>query len=94
MELRDLLIFQTHGSLINNNKFFKNKSDKFYSYITFHLEPINLISNEVLYSQGDEATKIYFISEGKVKLFLDLYEYIKDDELIEQMDQNERAINK
>jgi hypothetical protein len=36
----------------------------------------------LLYQQNDAANEVYFIQSGKVKLFVDLNDYVTDDHLI------------
>ncbi len=54
------------------------------------LKPINLGKNELLYQQNDAANEIYFIQSGKVKLFVDLNDYVTDDHLIQHIQNAEK----
>jgi hypothetical protein len=38
--------------------------------------------NELLYQQGDACNDIYFIQEGRVKLYIDVVDYIYDERML------------
>lgn len=45
------------------------------------LKPNYLNNGDLLFVQRDICDNIYFIHEGKIKIFADLHEYITDPEL-------------
>ena len=45
------------------------------------LKPINLTEDELLYQQGDAAKDIYFIHSGRIRLVVDLNDFVKDPTL-------------
>ena len=83
-ELRDQVVHITHVN-VYAIKFFHNRSEEFLSRIIYELKPISLGVNEVLYEQGDELDQIYFISHGKVKLYIDMLKYVQDNRLKDKL---------
>ena len=69
--------------------FFQDKSKQFINSFVHELKPITLSITEVLYLQGDDASEIYFISRGRVKLIVDLHGMITDPYLIAKMKSHE-----
>lgn len=45
-----------------------------------HLKPLKLLIGDILYQQGDHAEEIYLIKGGKIKLQVDIYEFINEQE--------------
>ena len=66
-------------------QFFKGKDQRFTSYIVHELKPVTLKQSEVFYQIGDEANDIYFISTGRIKLIVDLHEFIYDQDLLKKI---------
>ena len=58
---------------------------EFNTAIVHELKPINLGKNELLYQQNDAANEIYFIQTGKVKLYVDLNDYVLDEHIIQHI---------
>ena len=67
-----------------------DKSTEFKSAIVHELKPINLGANELLYQTGDDATEIYFIHQGRVKLYVDLNDFINDENLLKSIQEMEK----
>ena len=82
MDLRSQMIKKTHAAVFKNIRFFKDKSIKFNSMVVHELRPIFLQSQDLLYNQYDTCNSIYFIHEGRIRLFVDLKEYITDEILL------------
>jgi len=82
IQLRDKIIAKTHSEVFRKIKFFQARSRDFNSLIVKELKPLTLGKTELLYSQGDAATQIYFIHTGKVMLYVDVIQYIKDDSML------------
>jgi len=64
IQLRDLVVAKTHGTVFKKIKFFRDKlrdQPEFNTAIVHELKPINLGKNELLYQQNDAANEIYFI---------------------------------
>ena len=90
IHLRDQVINRTHGEVFRKIRFFRGRSIEFNTAVVHELKPINLGANELLYQQGDQAVEIYFIHSGKVKLFVDLNDFVRDENLLRQIQENER----
>lgn len=52
---------------MKNNRFFSELSSTKIQKMSYYLQPISLIRNQVLYKEGEEIKGIYIISEGSVK---------------------------
>ena len=50
--------------------------------IIHELRPMSLGPRELLYQEGDEAKEIYFIQQGRVKVYVDLNNHISDRNLL------------
>lgn len=90
INLREQVINKTHGEVFKKIKFFRGRSTEFNTAVVHELKPINVGANELLYQQGDQATEIYFIHSGRVKLFVDLNDFVRDENLLRQIQENER----
>jgi len=42
------------------------------------LKPLKLLQYDILYQQKDHAEEVYFIKSGKVKLHIDINDWIQD----------------
>jgi len=78
--LREQVLAKTHGEVFKKIKFFRDKSREFNSAVVHGLKPMNLGESELIYQHGDVCNEIYFIHTGKVKLFVDLHDFITDPE--------------
>jgi CRP-like cAMP-binding protein len=92
-ELKWQIAQKTHQSVFTEIKFFKNKSTEFTNIMVHELKPINLFTNDLLYTQGDQPTDIFFINTGKIKIVSDLNEFIVDEELELVVKEYERIVN-
>ena len=90
IHLRDQVVAKTHGEVFKKIQFFWNRSKEFNTSIVHELKPINIGANELLYQQGDPPEGIYFIHSGKMKLYVDLNEHIRDERLLKQIHDKER----
>lgn len=81
-DLREKVVARTHGDVLSKIKFFVNKHHDFQTSIVYDLKPISLGKNELLYQQGDACDNIYFIHTGRVKLFIDVVDYIYDERML------------
>jgi CRP-like cAMP-binding protein len=50
--------------------------------IIHELRPISLGPRELLYQEGDDAKEIYFLQTGRVRLYVDLNNHIRDEHLL------------
>lgn len=73
---------KTHGDVLQKINFFVNKHHDFQTSIVYDLKPISLGKNELLYQQGDACDNIYFIHTGRVKLYIDVVDYIYDERML------------
>ena len=74
--LRSQIISCTHGEIIERIDFFKNKETEFLFSVMPDMKPLNLKRGDVLYQQHDHAEELYFIKQGKIKLHIDINDYI------------------
>ena len=84
VKLRNEIIKVTHGPILERIHFFRDsnlKSD-FNEAIIYRLQPFNLMKEELLYQSGDSSENIYFIYEGQFNLFIDLYDYVQEPDLL------------
>lgn len=81
---------KTHRPVFANVHFFRGKSKDFINTFVHELKPISLKMGEILYKFGDTSNDIYFISEGRVKLLVDLHEFIYDKRLLSRIKEYER----
>lgn len=72
LSLRSQVIACTHGEIIERVYFFKEKNQDFLMSIMIELRPLRLQTGDVIYHNKDHGEEIYFISEGKVKLHIDV----------------------
>lgn len=86
---RDQVVAKTHVQVFAKVWFFQDKSKYFINSFVHELKPVSLSASEVLYLQGDDATEIYFISKGRIKLVVDLHAIITDPYLIRKMRERE-----
>lgn len=70
--LRAEVIQHTHGEIIKKIKFFSDKPLDFIWAILPMLRSIKVHLKDVIYNQGDLAEEIFFISNGRVKLYIDI----------------------
>jgi hypothetical protein len=89
INLRDQVIAKTHGEVFKKIKFFWGRSKEFNNAIVHELKPINLGATELLYQQGDPPEGIYFIHAGKIKLWVDTNDFVKDEELLRAIHEKE-----
>lgn len=75
-DLKLKIVKKTHQAVFQNIKFFKNRSSEFTSLVVTELKPLNLMDGELIFSQGDDASDMYFINSGKVRLLCDLSDLI------------------
>ena len=68
--------------MLKKIRFFVGKNHEFQASVVHELKPITLGKNELLYQQGDACNDIYFIREGRVKLFIDVIDYIFDEKVL------------
>lgn len=74
--LRTDVVQQTHGQIIQNIRFFKDKSQDFLMHVIPKLKRMNMFDNDILFSQGDKAEEIFFVLNGTVLLMMDLTEIV------------------
>jgi len=79
--LRVEVLSHTHGEIIWNIKFFNGKGADFLWEILPLLRSMKVHAKDILYNQGDHAEEIFFISQGRVKLYVDLNQGIGDPNL-------------
>ena len=41
------------------------------------LKPLKLLQGDILYQQKDHAEEIYLIKQGKIKLYVEINEYLE-----------------
>lgn len=54
----------THKKVFTEVRFFKNIEQSFTNIIVHELKPIDLNTNDILFSQNDYINDIYYIVEG------------------------------
>ena len=89
IELRDKVIAKTHSEVFRKIKFFWGRSMEFNNAIVHELKPINIGQTELLYQQQDQAEGIYFIHSGKIKLWVNVMDFVKDEKLLNHIRANE-----
>jgi CRP-like cAMP-binding protein len=67
--LRSEVVKHTHGTIINRIHFFKDQNLDFLWAILPMLRPISIQAKDIIYSHGDHSDEVYFIQEGRVRLF-------------------------
>lgn len=82
LSLRSQVIACTHGEIIERIHFFKNKQPDFLISIMIELKPLKLQHGDILYHQKDHAEEIYFIQQGKIKLNVDVSQFLVEEEQI------------
>ena len=77
--LRSQIISCTHGEIIEKLEFFKDKEHDFLIIVMPELKPLKLNVGEILYQQKDHAEEIYMIKSGKVKLNVDINDFLSEE---------------
>ena len=80
--LRTDVIQSTHGQIINQIKFFKDKPQDFLINLIPRLKLMSLYDNDILYSQGDQAEEIFFVYHGSILLYVDILDFINMEPFI------------
>ena len=70
--LRFEVLQTSFGSIIQKIKFFQNKEAEFLWNFLPALKPMKVFSKDILYNQSDHPEEVFFISKGRVKLFVDI----------------------
>jgi CRP-like cAMP-binding protein len=83
--LREQVIDKAHAEVYKKIDFFQHQSKEFNKAIVPELKPVSLGQNELLYQQGETAEELYFIHSGRVKLWIDANDSIKDEELLRKI---------
>ena len=78
-QLRDQIIKCTHGEIVDRIDFFKNKESEFLFLVMPELKPLKLLEGDILYEQHDFAEEVYLIKNGKVKLLVDIVDFIIEE---------------
>eukprot|EP00347_Sterkiella_histriomuscorum_P021070 403335377 len=80
--LRDEVLSNTFGEIIETIKFFKDLKDPDFLWkILPLLRPVKLEKGDTLYWRGDHAEDIYFVLKGAIKLYTERgYPYIRYEE--------------
>lgn len=79
--LRQEIVAITHRQVYSKISFFidcSKTSPQLGVQIIHQLRPLSLAPNEMLYQEGDEAKDIYFIQQGRVKLYADMNNHIHE----------------
>ena len=77
--LRTQIISKTHGKTIEKLDFFKDKDEGFILQVIPELKPLKLNVGDILYQQKDHAEEIYMIQQGKIKLNVDINDFLAVD---------------
>ena len=77
--LRSQIISCTHGEIIEKLEFFKDKEHEFLITVMPELKPLKLNIGDILYQQKDHAEEIYMIKSGKIKLNIDINDFLSED---------------
>jgi hypothetical protein len=75
-KLRKLVIYKTHGKIIDKIAFFRAKNQDFNSAIIYEMKHMHIGQGELLYQQNDSPFQIFFIFQGSFKLVVDLNSFI------------------
>ena len=76
--LRDEILGVTYGEIIASIKFFRNVTDPDFLWkILPILQKVKLEKGDVLYWKGDGADSMFFILQGRIKLYSDGNPFIK-----------------
>ena len=78
INLRDAVVKKTHGEVFKKIKYFQNSTKEFNAAIVHELKPVSLVEQELLYQQGDPCNEIYFIHTGKIRLVVDLNDFVRE----------------
>jgi hypothetical protein len=80
--LRSEVVSHTHGEIIKKINFFKErkKDPDFLWAILPLLRPIKLMPLDQLYTVGDHPDEIYFIKKGRIKLYIDIFDNLEDED--------------
>lgn len=70
--LRSEVIKHTHGEIIQKINFFRDKDPDLLWAVLPILRPLKLLPQDVLYTQGEHSDEIYFIKQGKIKLYVEV----------------------
>jgi CRP-like cAMP-binding protein len=70
--LRAEVVSHTHAEIIYRIRFFTDKDPPFLFTILPLLQPMKVYAKDTLYCQGDYAEEVFFIFEGRIKLFYDI----------------------
>jgi hypothetical protein len=71
------LSMHIYASRYESVKFFRNKSRSFISWICPLLKPGYFAEMEYIYSEGEEASMIYFMLSGKASFVLPSYDNVE-----------------
>jgi CRP-like cAMP-binding protein len=72
--LRAEVVSHTHKEIIKRIKFLSDKDAPFLFTILPLLKPMKVYPKDTLYQQGDYAEEVFFIFQGRIKLYIDLNE--------------------
>jgi CRP-like cAMP-binding protein len=75
--LRAEVVGHTHAEIIRRIKFFSDKDPSFLFSILPLLKPMKIYAKDTLYCQGDYAEEVFFIYQGRVKMYYDLNEKLE-----------------
>ena len=72
--MRAEVVSHTHAEIIRRIKFLSDKDPPFLFAILPLLKPMKVYPKDTLYFQGDYAEEVFFIFQGRIKLYIDLNE--------------------
>ncbi len=72
--MRAEVVSHTHKEIIRRIKFLSDKDPPFLFTILPLLKPMKVYAADTLYYQGDYAEEVFFIYQGRIKLYIDLNE--------------------
>ena len=71
-ELQQEIILNSNASILKQSKFFCNNfSEEFLQKIVFKMKPKLYSPEEIIFNDGEINPSVFFITQGKVKLFFD-----------------------
>jgi hypothetical protein len=70
--LRAEVVSHTNSAIIVKIKYFSDKDPPFLFAILPLLKPMKLYPKDTLYQMGDYAEEVFFIYQGRIKMFIDL----------------------
>ena len=68
--LRSQILFHLYSSIIKKIKIFEQCSSIELRYIVNFMKTVIFLPGDEIIRQGDKGSKIYFISRGKVQVFI------------------------